>query len=148
VLRSDLTTSLIAQGVPSAQAHRVASSALSQGRGSTSVIPQFVRADFADAIHVVLWGMAAAMAVAAVVALVGLRRGVHVGRSAAAWELRGRDNESGLVPALRPEFSATELRHFETAPRPRSLVVLLRAHGTPCVRRRSTVRARGVGARW
>jgi len=78
VLRSDLTTSLIAQGVPSAQAHRVASSALSQGRGSTSVIPQFVRADFADAIHVVLWGMAAAMAVAAVVALVGLRRGQHV----------------------------------------------------------------------
>jgi len=69
-------------------------------------------------------------------------------RSAAAWELRGRDNESGLVPALRPEFSAGELRHFETAPRPRSLVVLLRAHGTPCVRRRSTVRARGVGARW
>src|SRR6185437_9469764 len=82
VLRSDLTTSLIAQGVPSAQAHRVASSALSQGRGSTSVIPQFVRADFADAIHVVLWGMAAAMAVAAVVALVGLRRGVHVAAAA------------------------------------------------------------------
>jgi hypothetical protein len=49
---------LIAQGVPSAQAHHVASSALSQGRGSTSVIPQFVRADFADAIHVLLWGMA------------------------------------------------------------------------------------------
>jgi hypothetical protein len=42
------------------------------------VIPQFVRADFADAIHVVLWEMAAAMALAAVVALVGLRRGVHV----------------------------------------------------------------------
>jgi hypothetical protein len=78
VLRSDLTTSLIAQGVPSAQAHHVASSALSQGRGSTSVIPQFVRADFADAIHVVLWGMA----VAAVVALVGLRRGVHVAAAA------------------------------------------------------------------
>jgi hypothetical protein len=69
-------------------------------------------------------------------------------RSAAAWELRGRDNESGLVPGFGTSFSAAELRHFETAPRPRSLVVLLRAHGTPCVRRRSTVRARGVGARW
>jgi EmrB/QacA subfamily drug resistance transporter len=96
VLRSDLTTSLIAQGVPSAQAHHAAASALSQGRGSTSVTPQFVRADFADAIHVVLWGMAAAMAVAAVVALVGLRRGVHV---AAAAPQRGSSMAGTTNPA-------------------------------------------------
>jgi type VI protein secretion system component VasF len=36
-----------------------------------------VRADFAQATQLVLWGMAAAMAVAGVVALVGLRWGVQ-----------------------------------------------------------------------
>ena len=48
---------------------------------NSPAIPQFVRADFAHAINVVLWGMAATMALAAVVALLGLRRGVHVAAS-------------------------------------------------------------------
>ncbi len=77
VLRSNLTTSLIGQGMSSTQAHGVASSVLSDDRSSAGRIPQFVRVDFANATHVVLWLMAAIMALATVVALFGLRRGVH-----------------------------------------------------------------------
>jgi MFS family permease len=75
--RSEIASSLIGQGVPAGQAHHVASSLLSQRRGGTGAIPQFVRADFAQATQLVLWGMAAAMALAGVVALVGLRWGVQ-----------------------------------------------------------------------
>jgi hypothetical protein len=49
----------------------------SQADGSSSAIPHFVRLDFAEATHSVLLAMAVVMAVAAVVALVGLRRGVQ-----------------------------------------------------------------------
>ncbi|HEU5268923.1 MAG TPA: MFS transporter [Jatrophihabitans sp.] len=73
--RTDITASLIDRGVPSGQAHRMAASLLSQPHGTTSAIPQFVRADFAHATQLVLYGMAAAMALAGVVALIGLRRG-------------------------------------------------------------------------
>jgi EmrB/QacA subfamily drug resistance transporter len=74
--RSDVTNSLIGRGVPSGQAHRTAASMLSGGRDGTSTVPQFIRADFAQATHLVLWGMAAAMALAGAVALLGLRWGV------------------------------------------------------------------------
>ena len=47
------------------------------GSGSASSIPHFVRLDFAYATRSVLFGMAIAMAVAAVVGLVGLRRGLQ-----------------------------------------------------------------------
>jgi EmrB/QacA subfamily drug resistance transporter len=77
VLRNDLTSSLIEQGVPSAQAHHLASSVLSHGQGSGGTTPLFVRIDFANATHAVLWVMAVLMAVAGVVGLVGLRRGVQ-----------------------------------------------------------------------
>jgi len=77
VMRSHLTTSLRAQGLaPSAAASEAAS--LTQGRsGSTSggSLPHFVRLDFAYATRSVLFSMAAVMAAAAVVGLVGLRRG-------------------------------------------------------------------------
>jgi EmrB/QacA subfamily drug resistance transporter len=76
--RSNITSSLIGQGVPSGRAHQIASSLLSSRHGGTSAIPQYVRADFAQATQLVLWGMAAAMALAGVVALVGLRWGVQV----------------------------------------------------------------------
>ena len=42
------------------------------------MIPHFVRLDFAEATHAVLLCMSGVMAVAAVVAFVGLRRGVQV----------------------------------------------------------------------
>ena len=77
VLRDDLTASLIKQGVPSAQARHLASSALSRGRGAGDTIPLFVRTDFANAMHTVLWVMATIMMAAGVVAVIGLRRGVQ-----------------------------------------------------------------------
>jgi hypothetical protein len=77
--RSNITNSLIAQGVPApaaaAQASKTAQ--LQGGSGSIASIPSFIRADFASATRDVLIGMGVLMAVAAVVALVGLRWGVQ-----------------------------------------------------------------------
>jgi predicted MFS family arabinose efflux permease len=77
VMRSKVAASLVSQGVPAARANAAASS-LSQSRsGSVAAIPHFVRLDFAEAIQTVLYVMAGVMAVAAIVAMVGLRRGVQ-----------------------------------------------------------------------
>jgi MFS family permease len=78
-MRSHVTSSLLAKGVPSAQAAKEALS-ISQSQGgsdSTSSIPHFIRLDFADATRTVLYAMAGVMAAAAVVAFLGLRRGVQ-----------------------------------------------------------------------
>jgi EmrB/QacA subfamily drug resistance transporter len=78
-MRDRLTTSLISMGLPSGRAHAEASS-LSQSRGgsgSAASIPHFFRLDFAYATRTVLYAMAGIMAVAALVALLGLRRGVQ-----------------------------------------------------------------------
>ena len=75
--RSYITSSLTAQGVP-AQAAAAQAAKLAQlqgGSGSIATIPQFIRADFAVATKDVLFGMGIVMAVAAVVAILGLRRG-------------------------------------------------------------------------
>ena len=47
------------------------------GNGNIPPIPQFIRADFAVATREVLSGMTIIMAVAALVALLGLKRGVQ-----------------------------------------------------------------------
>jgi predicted MFS family arabinose efflux permease len=77
--RSNVTDSLVARGVPgpaaSAQAATVAQ--LQGGNGNVATIPQFIRADFASATQDVLYGMGVIMAVAAVVAFFGLRRGLQ-----------------------------------------------------------------------
>jgi EmrB/QacA subfamily drug resistance transporter len=77
--RSNVTHSLVARGVPgpaaSAQAATIAQ--LQGGSGNVATIPQFIRADFAAATQDVLYGMGVVMAVAAVVAIFGLRRGVQ-----------------------------------------------------------------------
>ena len=52
--------------------------------GSVASIPQFIRADFASATEAVLYGMGVVMAVAAVVAIVFLKRGVQQPDAAAA----------------------------------------------------------------
>jgi EmrB/QacA subfamily drug resistance transporter len=78
-MRNRITTSLVSQGISSGRAHSEASS-ISQsrgGNGSIGSIPHFVRLDFAYATRSVLYVMAAIMAVAAIVALVGLRAGVQ-----------------------------------------------------------------------
>ena len=77
VMRSKITSSLISLGVPSSRATAEAAN-LSQSRsGSTASIPHFVRLDFAGATQTVLYVMAAVMAVAAVVAVLGLRHGAQ-----------------------------------------------------------------------
>jgi len=75
--RSRITSSLVARGLTHAHAHAIASH-LSQSRsGNVSSIPHYVRLDFAYATRSVLYVMAAIMAAAAVVALLGLRRGLQ-----------------------------------------------------------------------
>jgi EmrB/QacA subfamily drug resistance transporter len=78
-LRTRITTSLIARGVPSGRAHSQASSIAQSrgGGGGIASIPHFVRLDFAYATRSVLYVMAAIMAAAAIVALAGLRAGVQ-----------------------------------------------------------------------
>ena len=78
-MRSHLTASLSAQGVPPGPAaSEAARLAQSQG-GSRSIasIPHFYRLDFAYATRSVLYGMALVMAVAALAALFGLRPGLQ-----------------------------------------------------------------------
>jgi len=77
-LHSRLTTSLVAQGLPHAEASAKASSlSQSSSPGGTAAIPHFARLDFAYAVQSVLHAMAVIMAVAAVVAFVGLKRGAQ-----------------------------------------------------------------------
>jgi hypothetical protein len=82
-MRSHITSALLAQGVPRAQASAEAREiSQSQDSGSVGAIPHFVRIDFAYATHTVLIAMAAIMTAAAIVAVLGLRRGLQADRSA------------------------------------------------------------------
>lgn len=81
-LHSHVASSLEAQGLPSAKANAQASSIAQSQGGSTASIPHFVRLDFAYATQSVVRAMAVFMAVAAVVAVVGLRHGVQEEREA------------------------------------------------------------------
>jgi EmrB/QacA subfamily drug resistance transporter len=79
-LRSRVTSSLVAQGLPAGRAHATAahlSESHDVGAG-VSTIPPFVRLDFAYATRSVLYVMAAIMAAAAIVAFLGLRAGVQL----------------------------------------------------------------------
>ncbi|HWE80151.1 MAG TPA: MFS transporter [Gaiellaceae bacterium] len=80
-MHTHVTDSLVATGLPraqaSAQASRIAQD-IGQGQGAGhAAAPRFIRLDFAYATRSVLYAMAVVMAVAALVALVGLRRGVQ-----------------------------------------------------------------------
>ena len=107
--RSEITSSLTSRGMPGPAAAAEASKlAQLQGGGSGSVatIPQFIRADFASAIEVVLYGMAIIMGVAALIALRGLSGGVQQETQAAAatgpgGQLPGEDPTAGLDRAER-----------------------------------------------
>ena len=75
------------------------------GSGNITTIPAFIRADFATAIRDVLYSMTVIMAVACVVALLGLARGVQEDTGAAVPELHsqlpGEDPDTDLDPAWR-----------------------------------------------
>ncbi|MBP0453083.1 MFS transporter [Kitasatospora sp. RG8] len=101
-LRTRLTDSLVAQGLPHAQAaaeatHLSQVQAQSSASGSTATIPQFFRVDFAHATQTVLYWMAAIMAVAAVVAMIGLRPGVQAETTADEREALASGREPGQV---------------------------------------------------
>ncbi len=81
-LKSHVTSSLVAHGVPRIQAvpQAAAIAQQSQGGGSSSgggAIPQFIKLDFAYATRSVLFVMSGVMAVAAIVAILGLRGGAQ-----------------------------------------------------------------------
>jgi hypothetical protein len=77
-LHSRVTTSLVGKGLPHAVAAAQASQiAQSRSDEATTAVPHFIRLDFAYAIQSVLYAMAVIMAVAAIVAFVGLTRGVQ-----------------------------------------------------------------------
>jgi MFS family permease len=76
-LRSHVANSLIGLGVPRARAALEALSISQSQGGSSGAIPHFVRVDFAEATRTVFYAMAGIMAVAAIVARVGLLPGVQ-----------------------------------------------------------------------
>jgi EmrB/QacA subfamily drug resistance transporter len=99
--RSKITSSLIAKGLPSsaasAQASKIAQ--LQGGNSNVTVIPPFIRADFAAATRDVLYAMAVIMAIAGIVALLGLRPGAQQDTEAAGASL------SGQLPSESPRSS-------------------------------------------
>jgi predicted MFS family arabinose efflux permease len=108
VMRHQVTSSLIAQGVPAGRARATASN-LSQtrsGGGSVSAIPHFIRLDFAHATQTVLYIMAAVMAAAAIVAFVGLRAGRQEVPAGAQTEGVQAEAESADAPMRGAEGSA------------------------------------------
>jgi EmrB/QacA subfamily drug resistance transporter len=96
-MRSRVTTSLVAKGVPAGQAASQAAGIAQQSQGSGSgkasaaSIPHFIRLDFAYATRSVLYVMAGVMAAAAVVAILGLRQG-----------LQEESSEAELDPEVTP----------------------------------------------
>jgi len=85
--------SLIAQGVPRAEAARQASTIAQQSQGgggkhSASSIPHFIQVDFAEATRTVLYVMGSIMVVAAVIAFLFLKPGVQQ-------DLPGENEEPG-----------------------------------------------------
>ena len=89
-LRSHLTSSFVAKGLTPAQAAAESSRIAEHqgGSGSVASIPHFVRLDFAYATQTVFYVMAGIMAAAAVVAMIGLRRGPAAGRTEATEDER------------------------------------------------------------
>ena len=76
-MHSRLTDSLVGLGMPREAADAKASDLSQQHSANIDKIPRFFRLDFAYATRSVLMAMAGIMAVAAVVAIVGLKRGVQ-----------------------------------------------------------------------
>ena len=104
--RSRITSSLTAKGLPapaaSAEAAKIAQ--LQGGNGNVASIPQFIRADFAGATRDVLYVMALIMAIAGLVGLRGLKRGVQQETEAAGpgdARFPGEDPDADLYSTRR-----------------------------------------------
>jgi EmrB/QacA subfamily drug resistance transporter len=76
-LRSHLTTSLIAKGLPAKAAATEASKISQSQSGHVGAIPHFYQLDFAYATRTVFYVMAGIMALAAIVAKIGLQPGLQ-----------------------------------------------------------------------
>jgi MFS family permease len=104
--RSAITGSLTSRGLPgpaaSAEAAKIAQLQGGNSNSNITTIPAFIRADFASATRDVLYGMAVIMAVAALVALRGLRRGVQEDTAQTADEPGGQPPEEELDTDLHP----------------------------------------------
>ena len=98
--RNQITSTLESKGLPSgaaaAEAAKIAQ--LQGGSGNVAAIPQFIRADFASAVQIVLYVMCAIMAAAGVVALVGLKGGVQEETDVAP-DRAGEDPDADLYVA-------------------------------------------------
>ena len=98
--RSAVTASLTGQGLsgPAASAQAAKIAQLQGGNRNVTAIPQFIRASFATATRDVLYGMCVIMAVAAFVALRGLKRGVQEDTTAAGTGLSDQlpDEDPGV----------------------------------------------------
>ncbi|HEY1619284.1 MAG TPA: MFS transporter [Streptosporangiaceae bacterium] len=104
VERSHLTSGLTALGLPSAAAHKAATT-LSSTRGGkppASVPAALSRQVFhvaqvslAEGMRAVLYAMAGVMLVAAIVAAAGLRRGIHAAADAQAADAQARQSPAG-----------------------------------------------------
>jgi hypothetical protein len=107
--QSAITSSLTGRGLPgpaaSAEAAKIAQLRGGNSNSTITAIPMFIRVDFAAATRDVLYGMCVIMAVAAFVALLGLKRGVQEDTAAAGTGLSDQlpDQDPGvdLDPARR-----------------------------------------------
>ena len=105
--RSRIASSLTARGLsaPAASAEAAKIAQLQGGNGNVGAIPQFIRADFAGATRDVLYVMAVIMAVAGVVALLGLKRGVQEdtqgAEAAVGAQAPGEEPDAALHPVRR-----------------------------------------------
>jgi EmrB/QacA subfamily drug resistance transporter len=109
-LRSHLTTSLTALGLPPGRAAAQAAT-LSQshgsGSGSVASIPHFFRLDFAQSTQTVLYVMGGIMAAAAVVAIVGLRAGLQQDAAGGAGGAGGAERQPD-VPAEGDRYAGSD----------------------------------------
>lgn len=84
-MHSRVTDSLVAQGLPRGVADEKAAEIAQSHNSGGATIPHFIRLDFAESTQTILYAMAGVMAVAAIVAQFGLRRGLQKeGEQAAA----------------------------------------------------------------
>ena len=93
-LRSRVTTSLEQRGLSGKLAHATAAKIAESHTESAGAIPHFVRLDFAYATRSVLYVMAAVMAFTAIVAVIGLRRGLQE-------ETAPREERAGSSPEIQ-----------------------------------------------